>query len=129
MVGLIKTWARAVRPSGDVHLVLSDGEELGGRLHSEWDRHRAKEDMVGVGRLLGRTLDLESAFKRLATHPAGAPLAVICVWDPVSKAPALFMQTSLAFGARNSVLGFNWRSRGLQWIFTQPDWALRASPT
>ena len=118
VVGLIKTWARAVLPSGDVHLELSDGEKLGGRLHPEWDRHRAREDMVGVGRLLGRTLDLESAFKQLARHPASAPLAVICVWDPVSKTPALFMQTSLAFGARNSVLGFNWCSRGLEWIFT-----------
>jgi hypothetical protein len=118
VVGLIKTWARAVLPSGDVRLELADGEVLGGRLHPEWGRHRSAGDQVGVGRLLGRTLDLESAFKQLARHPACAPLAVVCVWDPVSGAPALFLQTSLAFGARNSVLGFNWCSRGLEWIFT-----------
>eukprot|EP00972_Heterocapsa_arctica_P053504 7879756-Heterocapsa_arctica.AAC.1 len=80
VVSLAKAWAHATSGDGSVTVELASGATLSGYLHEEWS-HSA-EGRSSVGKLLGRTLDLEAAFKQLARHPAGAALSVICVWDP-----------------------------------------------
>jgi hypothetical protein len=62
----------------------------------------------------GRTLDLKSAYKQLARHPADAALSVLAVWRPTGEGSELFLSRALPFGAVASVYAFNRVARGLK---------------
>ena len=112
VVGVAKVWSRALKEGqgGRVRVELSSGEILDGETHADFRT-------AGPGReLLGRSLDLEKAFKQLARDPRQASLTVIAVWNPYSQKTELYEATALAFGARNCVYGFNFHARGLEWI-------------
>ena len=56
--------------------------------------------------LLGRTLDLKSAYKQLAVSPDQFVRALVA-YGPVLKRPAYFIINALPFGATSSVYSFN----------------------
>ena len=57
--------------------------------------------------LLGRTLDLKSAYKQLAVSPDQNFVRALVAYDPVLKRPAFFIINALPFGATSSVYSFN----------------------
>ena len=84
------------QPGGKIK--LDSGEELGVRRHPDWGD--------GV-HLLGKTLDLASAYKQLGCRPDTKFNRVLVVWCPERKAPAFFVSTALMFGATSAVFSFN----------------------
>ena len=106
VIGIAKQWAKAVLDK-KVVVCLNDGTVLQAPLHGAYS---AEEKLVG------RSLDLEKAYKQLARDPRQGALAVFAVWDPAAECPRLFEAIALGFGARNSVLGFNWFARALWWL-------------
>ena len=56
---------------------------------------------------MGRTLDLESAYRQVALHKEEQWCSILLVWDPHLRKPRLFVQHALPFGAAASVLFFN----------------------
>ena len=71
----------------------------------------------GRSRIQGRCLDLASAYKQWAVAVSALWSSVVAVWDPDKKAPALFVQHTLPFGASAAVLHFNRLSRLMWEIF------------
>jgi hypothetical protein len=74
--------------------------------HADWVNKRVD--------LVGRTLDLKSAYRQLGVSTADSWAAIIAVYDPHSKAPVFFESKGLPFGATAAVLSFNWMSRLLK---------------
>jgi len=66
--------------------------------------------------LLGRWLDLASAYRQLATADDSRCHAFLSVFDPVAKSAALFQQVALPFGSRTAVNAFIRCARFLQWV-------------
>jgi hypothetical protein len=62
---------------------------------------------------VGKTIDMEKAYKQLIVAPKGKWASSISVFDPLRSLPALFSQVTLPFGATSSVIAFNRVSRGL----------------
>ena len=94
--------------SGEVRIELSSGAVLLGQLNKAY---RDPENC----RLRGRTLDLKSAYRQLATCVEQERLSVIGVHDVHRKCPAFFVQRTMPFGASSSVLAFNRCSKAL-WL-------------
>ena len=63
--------------------------------------------------LLGRTVDLESAYKQVAASPEDDWAKIIVVLNPDSGQPAFFVTTALMFGATSSVYSFNRVSKSI----------------
>ena len=57
--------------------------------------------------LLGRTLDLKSAYKQLAVNPEQGFVRVMVAFDPKRSKRAFFIFNALPFGATGSVYSFN----------------------
>ena len=57
--------------------------------------------------LVGRTLDLEAAYKRLAMKRRTAWVRPIVIWSPVRRQPVFYLAQSLMFGATGSMCAFN----------------------
>ena len=91
---------------GSIHVVLDSGEALVGKLHTTWG---PPSEWVW----LGRTLDLQAAYKQLALHPSSLWCAVLATFNPVSARPAYFVSQALLFGSTASVYAFNRLARGL----------------
>ncbi len=68
--------------------------------------------------LLGRTLDLESAYKQAAPKPDQLWARFIVVYNPELGAPSFFSTSALMFGSTASVYAFNRLSRSLWHIQT-----------
>ena len=66
--------------------------------------------------LLGRSLDLASAYRQLAIADASLQHSYLSVFDPVSGSAQLFQQVALPFGSRSAVNAFIRCARFLQWI-------------
>eukprot|EP00971_Amphidinium_carterae_P078796 1559036-Amphidinium_carterae.1 len=54
----------------------------------------------------GRTIDLESAFRQLATDPSMAYASCVAVYSPEAVGPKIFVQRALPFGSKTSVYAF-----------------------
>ena len=67
-------------------------------------------------KLLGRSLDLSSAYRQLAIADDSKDHAFLSVYDPINKRAALFQQTALPFGSRTAVNAFIRCARFLQWV-------------
>ena len=61
---------------------------------------------AGLKDLVGRTYDLESAYRQLAIHPVDCDKALIGVYDEGLHRPRVFEMASMAFGAVASVYAF-----------------------
>ena len=60
----------------------------------------------GMDDLLGRTYDMEAAYRQLPIHASERGKAIICVFDPNIKKPRLFKMATMPFGAIASVHAF-----------------------
>ena len=72
---LARTFAGAVDDSGTVRLALSDGQVIEGELHPSLNLDEAR-------RILGRTLDLDSAYKQLLVRQSSLWASVLQVRNP-----------------------------------------------
>ena len=72
-------------------------------------------DPLGIGDcgLVGRTLDLESAYKQATSRPEDRWCRGIVVWNPNDKVPAFFITSALMFGSTAAVYAFNRLSKSL----------------
>ena len=95
------------------------------QVHGEWLGHEAcfvrwdcaadspSVHWEGDCGLVGRTLDLESAYKQATSHPEDRWCRSIVVWNPVEKTPAFFLASALMFGSTAAVYAFNRLSKSL----------------
>ena len=67
-------------------------------------RHKGWGEGLG---LLGKTLDLASAYKQLGCRPETSFNRVLVAWDPLAKSSRYFVATALMFGATSAVYSFN----------------------
>ena len=65
--------------------------------------------------LLGRSLDLASAYRQLAIADSSRKHAFLSVYNPASSSAELFQQLALPFGSRTAVNAFIRCARFLQW--------------
>jgi len=65
-------------------------------------------------RPVGRTLDLQAAYKQVGVRPEDAFVSVICRWDATLQGPIFHRVCALPFGASGSVTAFNRCSRVLE---------------
>lgn len=66
--------------------------------------------------LVGRSLDLASAYRQLAVAESSYEFAYLSIFDPVSRSAALYKQVALPFGSVTAVNAFIRCSRFLQWV-------------
>ena len=66
--------------------------------------------------LLGRALDLASAYRQLAISDDSKCHAYLSVYSPASGRAELFRQVALPFGSRTAVNAFIRCARFLQWV-------------
>ena len=66
--------------------------------------------------LLGRSLDLASAYRQLAIADESLQHSYLSVYNPTSGSAMLFQQVLLPFGSRSAVNAFIRCARFLQWI-------------
>lgn len=104
LVALFLCIARCMKSGGCMRLVLSDGKVLSISPSAHWD---------GDFNLVGRTLDLESAYKQATSHPEDQWCRSIVVWNPVDKTPSFFLTSALMFGSTAAVYAFNRLSKSL----------------
>ena len=95
---LVHLMLQSIREKGCFCFRLSSGRLLEGVVHRDW---RNCPD------LLGRTLDLASAYKQLAVDPTQNLIRALVAYNPDQKAPAFFVLNALPFGATGSVYSFN----------------------
>ena len=98
VVAIANTVLRSFSSKGCFEILLSTGECLTGRVHASWHNDST---------LLGRTLDLKSAYTQLAVNPEQGVVRVMVAYDPVRGKPAFFIFNALPFGATGSVYSFN----------------------
>ena len=105
---LLQLVAASVAEDGSVNVELSDGRILSGRIPPGTTTTAARS-------WLGKTFDLKSAYRQLATSrdPLNSKAAIICVFDPENRRPAFFLQYATPFGSISSVYMFNRAARGL----------------
>ena len=105
---MLKLIASSVKESGEVLMRLHDGSILRGRLPEGVQPSEARS-------WIGKTFDLESAYRQLATSDdaGNKRFCVISVYDPDSDQAKLFIQHSVPFGAVSSVYYFNRAARAI----------------
>jgi hypothetical protein len=69
--------------------------------------------------LLGRSLDLASAYRQLAISDDSLKHSFLSVYSPQSKKAELFSQIALPFGSRTAVNAFIRCARFLQWVLAR----------
>ena len=92
-----------------VKFVLSDGSTLEGMLHPSLSIDLART-------LVGRTLDMSSAYRQLIISVASEWFSVVATYNPNTGATELDLQNSLPFGATAAVYGFNRFSRAIWFV-------------
>ena len=105
---LARTLLDSVSDSGFVSLGLSDGSVLRGKLHESLTVESSR-------RIVGRTLDLDAAYKQMLVAKESLWCSVIAVEDNNGD-KQLFVSDVLPFGASASVFAFNRLARALQLI-------------
>ena len=65
--------------------------------------------------LVGRALDLASAYRQLAVAEESYDFAFLSIFDPRKREAALYRQVALPFGSATAVNAFIRCSRFLQW--------------
>ena len=104
LVSLFLCMSGCMAKKGSMRLVLSDGTSLSVSPSIHWE---------GDCGLVGRTLDLESAYKQATCHPEDRWCRSIVVWNPIDKVLAFFVTSALMFGSTAAVYAFNRLSKSL----------------
>lgn len=110
IISLARWLVGAVGDDRTVKLPNGSGGFLEGTLHSSWTISSARS-------IMGRCLDLKSAYKQVLREKADSALSVVSVWNPHSGKVELYETESLPFGSTGSVYGFNRCSFALRQIF------------
>ena len=108
MAILARSFLDSVLDNGKVKIPLSNGLFLKGMLHDSLDVNMARC-------LVGRTLDLDSAYKQVLVSCDTLWTAILAIEDPHGR-KQLFRSNVLPFGASAAVYGFNRLSRALYTI-------------
>eukprot|EP00435_Cladocopium_sp_Y103_P039589 s268_g10.t1 len=108
---MARTFLEATTAAGLVRLKSSSGMVLKGFLHASLTVDEART-------LVGRTLDLESAYKQMVVAPQSMWTSVLAVEDD-SGSTRLFKSLALPFGASASVFAFNKIARTLNVLGTR----------
>ncbi len=101
-VGAVKDNRNVVVPDGT-------GKFLTGVLHADWSVSQART-------LVGRCVDLHSAYKQLLREKCDGSISIVAVWNPHIKSVELYESEALPFGSTGSVYGFNRCSYALRQI-------------
>ena len=104
---LAKAMLTAVDSVGKIRLVSTSGKVYEGRLRSSWT-------LAKVRSVVGRTLDLEAAYRQIALKQEEQWASVLIIWNPEQRRAQFFKQHALPFGAAASVLLFNRCSAALR---------------
>ena len=105
---LARSFLESVKEDGTVEIVLSSGKQLVGKLRESLDLNSAR-------RLVGRTLDLEAAYKQMMVSEPSLWCSVLLVSDPLGN-KHYFLSQVLPFGAASSVYQFNKIARAIHLI-------------
>ena len=111
IASIIRTWAVSTK-DGRVKVVLENGKVLEGELHHDFQKDSGYK-------LLGKCLDLESAYRQVGILEAHKKYCVVAVWDSELKKTVYYIPAALPFGATASVIGFNRASRALACILSE----------
>ena len=76
----------------------------------------ASRKQAGQRQLVGRALDLKSAYKQLASAPCDGWASILAVWQPDEQQYRYFRFATLPFGAVHSVTAFNRVAKALRTI-------------
>ena len=109
--------------SGDgvsFELPRESGGTFSGRVHKDFAQACDRG-------LVGRALDLRSAYKQLARHPEDAWATVLAVYDQSCDEVKYFEAVALPFGAVSSVTGFNRTAKALKLIMSRLLWLVNTS--
>ena len=109
LASMILCAMKAVQCDTKTRITLGNGEHVFLQASQDWGKSL---------NLLGRTLDLESAYKQVGAFVDDLWNRIIVVFDPHSARPAFFVATALMFGSSASVYAFNRISRSLWHIQT-----------
>lgn len=107
LIALISQMIKHFVTRGEFYFTCSDGEVVSGRVAGDWG---------GKVQLVGRTLDLSSAYKQMPTSDDEPWTRVIAVYNPKTKSPQFFISLALPFGCTSAVYQFNRASKGLWWL-------------
>ncbi len=101
--------------AGAVRLIES---AIGGEpaVLSQLERFCLHPDFKKGSPWVGTTVDLKSAYKQIHVRPDQAWTSCIVAYDPNSKQPRAFAQSTLPFGSSASVLAFNRASRAVWYL-------------
>ena len=98
VVAMVHLILQSIHGKGRFCLRLSTGRLLEGMVHRDWRQQPS---------MLGRTLDLKSAYKQLAVDPTQNLVRALVAYNPAEQAPSFFILNALPFGATGSVYSFN----------------------
>ena len=96
---LVKLVIECLADDRSVNITLEDGAVLNGTLQAAWSITQART-------WLGRTFDLKSAYRQLATDPSEAWAHIVAVWNPHKRCAEEYIQDALPFGGIKSVYAF-----------------------
>jgi hypothetical protein len=100
ILAIAKCMTSAVDDERNVFVPDGKGGWLTGVLNPAWSVVQARS-------VVGRTVDLKSAYKAFLRREADGPFSIIGVYNPYTDSKELFIAYSLMFGATGSVYGFN----------------------
>eukprot|EP00434_Breviolum_minutum_P045097 symbB.v1.2.040360.t1/scaffold7170.1/size12902/1 len=104
LAAMILCAMKAVQCDTKTRVTLGNGDHVFLQESQDWGKSL---------NLLGRTLDLESAYKQVGAFVDELWNRIIVVFDPHRAKPAFFVATALMFGSSASVYAFNRISRFL----------------
>ena len=111
--GMARAMLGAVSDNREVRVPSGPSGFHTGTLHASWTIDEARD-------LVGRTVDLKSAYKQLMRSRSDASVCVYAVFKPATESSppshAFFEEVALPFGATGSVYGFNRASWALRMI-------------
>ena len=70
-------------------------------------------------KIFGRALDLKSAYKQLARHPADSWAAILAVWNDDADTVEFYESVALPFGSVCAVMAFNRMAKALRLILSE----------
>ena len=97
---MAKWMVGAVHDDRSISVPDGKGGWAASSLHKDWSVSQARS-------IVGRCVDLKSAYKQLLRHKSDSALSIIAVWNPIKKCVELYETEALPFGSTGSVYGFN----------------------
>ena len=88
-------------------------------LENLWCSERVRFCTGPWRKILGRALDLKSAYKQLARHPADSWAAILAVWNDDAGTVEFYESVALPFGSVCAVMAFNRMAKALRLILSE----------